>query len=653
MTQLICGILRLDGTPSDLALVGRMAASMIATGLRPETRLASRGPVAMAAIRLVPTGAGPEPIAPALIDGDDTLLVADISIYDHARTQLSIGEADHADVTFLRHLLVRRGAGALGNLHGDFAFAAWRDGCLTLGRDHFGARSVVYVERPGRYLAFASSPVALLRTELASSALDEELVASWMLQPSPPPGRTIYRDIRPVDAAHLVECRPGGAFGAATTRRYWRLDTSRRLPFDSDPSALAAETARLLTQAVERRLPPVGPGAGHLSGGLDSSPIAVLAARMLSRVGRSFYAYTYREPEHGPGLPGQGDAPIADLVAAAEPNITQVPVIGRGLFAAWLDGIEPETLLPLSSREPEEQVLRHASEHGARVILSGWGGDQIVSYQGRGAEFELLRAGRLIRLWRHLRAEAQGGDASLARLFLSTVVMQGLPQKLREAVRRLAGRETPFLTTMASFARMVAPHRRHSLLIEPWADEGDSHQIRRGTAEAWYIQTRLEAFARQGARHGIAYAFPLLDLDLVKYSMQIPGIFLRAGGRRRVLFREALAGILPDAVRYTPSKLSPFPGEKQRTAADRERLLVLLQQWGNNARIRDFLDLEFMTEVVRSATDPNAPADQEFVDLTPACQIAVLLTALEDYPFDRLPLTETPMHEMTMNEADE
>ncbi len=80
----------------------------------------------------------------------------------------------------------------------------------------------------------------------------------------------------------------------------------------------------------------------------------------------------------------------------------------------------------------------------------------------------------------------------------------------------------------------------------------------------------------------------------------------------------ALAGILPDVVRLSPVKLQPFPGEDRRNAAERERLLSLLRQWGNNVRIRDFLDLEFMAETIRSTADPAAledgPADEAPVD---------------------------------------
>jgi hypothetical protein len=133
--------------------------------------------------------------------------------------------------------------------------------------------------------------------------------------------------------------------------------------------------------------------------------------------------------------------------------------------------------------------------------------------------------------------------------------------------------------------------------------------------------------------------------------MQIPGIFLRSGGRRRLVLRKALAGILPDPVRYGPTKLLPFPGEDQRNAAERERLLALLRQWGNIARIGDFLDLQFMAEVICSLADPDAPADHEDVDLTPAFQIAVLLGALEDDPFDGASPTEMPQKVPPMNIA--
>ena len=619
MSQAICGILRLDGGAAEPAQAEMLARRLVAPGLAPRIASEAAGPVAMAAVRLARRGSDDPGDAPVLFARDGVLLAADLTVHDRAGVPDAPSEAEA-----LADLIDRCGPEALGDLHGDFALAFWRNGRLILARDHFGTRPLTFTYRSGDHLAFASSPAALLAAGLAGGALDDEIVTAWLLQPAPPPGRCIYREIVPVAAGHAAIWSQGDA--APRTRRYWRLDTGHRRPFASDDRALATEMRALLEQAVARRLPRSGPGAGHLSGGLDSSTLAVIAARQLAPQGRIFHGFVFREPKTGPGLPDQGDAPIADLVAAAEPRISPISVADCGLLAQYRQGIEPGTLLPLSPDAPEDQAVIRAAELGAGVIFTGWGGDQIASYPGRGAEVDLLRAGRLIRLWRHLQAEARATGIPMARLFRSTVIMQTLPQRLRERLRGLAAREVPFLATMAWRSRLIAPHRRAAALVETWPDEGDSHQIRRAAVEAWNPQARLEAFALTGLRHGIRFAHPLLDLDLVRFAMEVPGVFFRRDGQRRALFRQAIDGLLPDAVRLKPEKSAPFPGRDLRYAAEREALLVLFRDWGKNARIREFLDLEFMSEIVHHAARPDAPEDLAGYDLTPAIQVGLLLS---------------------------
>lgn len=628
MAQLICGILRLDQAPADKALLARMAELMIADRLPHVTRTAVDGPVAMAAIRLGLRGCDGELAPPALIAANGRILAADISIYDRARLGVADAVGNANEVELLNAVLSLHGADGVGQVHGDFTFADWRDNCLTLGRDHFGARSLAYTQKPGEFLAFASLPAALLRTGLAGIALDEGVATSWAVSPAPPPGRSLFKEVRTVPAAHLVSVRNG----VSNVRRYWRLDTRRRLPFDSDPGELAGEVRRLLKQAVERRLPSAGPGAGHLSGGLDSSSISVIASRALSRSGRSFFGYSFREPEEGPGLPGVGDAPAADLIAAAEPAITQVSLISPNLLTTYAEGVDPTTLVALSRNDPEEQVLQHAAKVGANVVFSGWGGDQVASYVGRGAEAELFLSARLGHLRRHLAAEAAATGVSLPRLALSTTILQALPQRLRDGLRRVVRRPTPVMLNNASQSRLIAKHRQKGFIQESEPDTGDSHENRRLYSETWYIQTRLESFARQGARHGVAYAYPLLDLDLVEFSMRVPGVFLRNNGRRRVLFRDATVGVLPDEIRLSPEKLRPFPGEEVRIAAESEKLLSILDRWRASARIRDYLDIDFMSRVVTAHCDPERHADVLDIDLTMAFQLASTLVALDDWP---------------------
>ena len=59
----------------------------------------------------------------------------------------------------------------------------------------------------------------------------------------------------------------------------------------------ACELRRLVDEAVKRRLPRNGETGAHLSGGLDSSAIAILAARRLREEGRTLHAYSFLDQQ--------------------------------------------------------------------------------------------------------------------------------------------------------------------------------------------------------------------------------------------------------------------------------------------------------------------------------------------------------------------
>ena len=178
----------------------------------------------------------------------------------------------------------------------------------------------------------------------------------------------------------------------------------------------------------------------QLSGGLDSSSIAVLAAREQRCQGQP-------PPLAFSWLPLPGDAPpkpehareyaLIDMVCAQEG--LQV-VHGAPCAADVLDVLRCDGALPgIHVHVNEEIVQRHAAARGVRVLLSGWGGDECVSFHGRGHWQHLLLSGR----WRRLAAEYRGQDSSAPR-FLARVVLPLLHPALVTALDRLRqGRRVP------------------------------------------------------------------------------------------------------------------------------------------------------------------------------------------------------------------
>ena len=277
---------------------------------------------------------------------------------------------------------------------------------------------------PGRRRA-SSAPAPWKPSWVApfvSDALDKATVATFLTRISPTtPTRTFFQAVRKLLPGHAlsVDC---GARGEVRLQRYWHPEQAPRARPASD-DAYAEEFLDLYAHAVSARLrgatDPVGV---HLSGGLDSSSIAVLAARALRRQGRpSPLAFSWL-PTRGAAHPSPTHASeyaLIDAVCERERMSGCHRSLGVDDMVAVLarDGTYPDVHL-----HPNEEVIqRSAAERDVRVLLSGWGGDEGISFNGRGYGAHLLLSGR----WRTLaaagRARGQNPVKSWAHVVLSLI----------------------------------------------------------------------------------------------------------------------------------------------------------------------------------------------------------------------------------------
>ena len=207
----------------------------------------------------------------------------------------------------------------------------------------------------------------------------------------------------------------------------------------------------------------------------------------------------------------------------------------------------------------EEIVQRHAAARGVRVLLSGWGGDECVSFHGRGHRQHLLLSGR----WRQLAAECRDQDEAAVR-FLLRVALPLLHPALPDALKRL---------------RQGLPVRRR-WLIDPtiarrakppaaWGREIGVRRTQLGLLQAGHLADRIECWAASGARRGIEYRYPLLDRRLLEFALGLPPEQFRRGRWGRWLFRHGCAPMLPAEVCWNRSKHDPARSEPLRdTIAD-------------------------------------------------------------------------------------
>ncbi|NNE99291.1 MAG: hypothetical protein HKN25_09765 [Pyrinomonadaceae bacterium] len=483
------------------------------------------------------------------------------------------------------------------HLIGDYSFAIWdiRGQTLFCANDHLATRPLYYSITRERFV-FASTIECVLSLPGVSDELDEDyVIAALADRDSYKKDRTYFKGIRRLNPGHTLTVSP------TTERldRYWIPEDSKDVRYASDEEY--AEAARdIYTRAVNDRLRTTLPVGVHLSGGLDSSSVAVLAARERRRKGLAPpVAYSWSPPP--------------DLTADISDEHQRIGAICRqeGLTAQYCP-TNAEDIISVFRKDPtrrpihvtelaEITVRKKAHADGVRLILSGWGGDDTLSFEGSGYYSYLLLRGRLIRLFRERRRHGSPLKfmlrEALLLMFRDRYDGQG---KVRARSLRPSGPETFLLPELLAKRTMrKIPCRQsspRSTMLWRWR----SH----------WITNRIESWAAHGAEKNILYAYPLLDRRLMEFCAGLPAEQFFREGSPRLIMRNAMKGILPDEVRLQKSKGEPVRvkqglGEAYRAFEKIGRQLANQTEMPSRARYFDMDGLLEQLKPERLAERPN------------------------------------------------
>ena len=448
--------------------------------------------------------------------------------------------AARSDPDLLLAAYRRWGEDAPKHLIGDWSLAAWHPDQrrLFLARDPLGYGSIHY-HLDGGTVAFAPTLPALLAIKPVSLQLDElylaQFLISWAAYHGPD---TIFTGVHRLPPAHALTVTREGAH----LRTYWRPERlpELRLPRREDYVAAFRD---VFDQAVRDRLPPEGGVAVTLSGGLDSSSVAVTAAEALRSQGRRLRAFTsvpVSDPSAYTGARFGDESPFARAVAAKAGNIDLETLTATGLspIQAVRAGIEVfgSPVHAAGNLFWLFDLVAQADASGARRLLTGQVGNASISWHGDPLsqplryQLDCFGVRRSVRL--HLR--------------------RSVPIRARGAVARYRfnHRDNAFGGSAISpaFARRLALIERRMDDPEHFAPTPLDERMailkpgRSLTGDVWAAQT---------ARYGIAVSDPTTDVRVLELTLAVPDrIFIDPRtGTNRWLIREAMRGRLPDEVR--------------------------------------------------------------------------------------------------------
>ncbi|HWM93384.1 MAG TPA: asparagine synthase-related protein [Thermoanaerobaculia bacterium] len=503
-------------------------------------------------------------------------LVADVrldnrrELIDRLAAEGTLTRDRPGDAELLLAAYRRWGMTCAEHLLGDFAFVLWdaRRRQIFAACDPMAIKPLYYGQI-GSVLCLASEAKQVLRHPGVSRRLDEIAVGDYLVDGASDPSRTLFRDVQRLAPGHRLVASGGGVRAG----RFWTLDPDIRTLYRRDED-YAAHFLELFRHAVNDRLRTQAGSVGVLmSGGLDSTSVAAMANQCLPKDGSLRLFATSFVFER---LQECDERPFIQAVAAGLGMETELVEAER--FPVFSD---PETCRP-SLEAPSiawdgclHEALRRARNRGARVLLTGHGGDDLMTGSPLVYADRLRRGdlGALVEIVRHAAAQRRGWRWILYHYLVQPFLSPAGDQ----AIRRLLGHapspklpgwiDTGFARRTDLAARLEAPRPRDAGEAARQALQDHFLQTPWDRAAIWYDQ--------HAAAYGIEVRHPFLDRRLMEFLWSIPPERVFKAGSLKPLLRQAMDGLLPDVVRLRIDKtrlggfLDLSLGEERREQIER------------------------------------------------------------------------------------
>jgi len=450
-----------------------------------------------------------------------------------------------SDTEVIVHLYEEAGKRCFEQLDGMYAIAIWDSTRqkLFLARDRFGEKPLYY--HVGSYgIAFASELKSLVlfpyfQKEIDWEALDQFLTLGYILAPHTP-----YRNVYKLLPGHYLVFDP--QTGAFEIHEYWAL------PDPVETTSRQSETEYLevfldiFSKSVQSRLVSDVPVGAFLSGGVDSSLVVAMMARLRKEPVQTFSIGFRFSRSHN-------ENPVAEEVART------LGVEHHTLWADFQDVLEIVEKLPWLWDEPLGDpaligvylISRFAKENGVTVMLSGDGGDELFlgypiytwvewlnllyhfpAVVRKGLSFGISSASWMLH---NSRLEKAARTLNQPDLIQAAYYLTGYGawsigeagQLIRNGVSHVQNERFVSAFNTATFRSRPLYREARALLVTYLPDNNLARMDRASMANA--VETRA----------------PFLNPHIAEFSMKLPlGMKIR-GPVLKYLLRKALAGFVP------------------------------------------------------------------------------------------------------------
>jgi asparagine synthase (glutamine-hydrolysing) len=451
-----------------------------------------------------------------------------------------------SDTEVLLALYRLMGTDALHHLRGMFALALWdpRSATLLLARDRIGKKPLYYTTQSG-ILYFASSFAAIATILRSPHDVDLPQLDAFLTLGYIPAPATIHPAVKKLPAGTFATVDRDGLHLSS----FW--DPAREIvPYEGTWDQAVERLDELVTTAVAIRLRADVPLGVLLSGGVDSSLVAAVAARRSSHPVQTFSIGFDDVHSHELSYAGAVAQHIGSdhrAFRVASDAVDLIPQLVRHFGEPFGD----------PSAAPAWLVAQEARRH-VTVAVGGDGGDEgFAGYDWYETAARLTRVTRRVptalrQAFSGFRSPLLPAFGSLGRLSRAAALLTLDESHRYLALRSLLDSRVArclYSPQLQEVHRLADTERTAVLDTLFRATPGSSlRRMRTLDIKTYLAECLMPKLDVTTMAHGLEARAPLLDHELLQFALSLPDAWILANGSRKKLLRTVL-------YRYVPSHL--------------------------------------------------------------------------------------------------
>ena len=468
------------------------------------------------------------------------------------------------------------GKACADKLLGDFAFVIWDEAKQELfcARDFIGVRPFYYYVDDEKFI-FGSDLKALSQHPDIPLDIRDESIANYIVNRQLVDKKyTFFKSINKLeDGCYMYISQT-----SYKTTRYWHPNKVKKRKQPNE-QAYIDELRNLLEDAVKVRLRTEYGVASHLSGGLDSSPLAVITSRELKKQNPNYRLPVFTwisAPSDKDDISHHEWDYILTIAKQEDMKLYWNTLSSKEL----LETFKEKNISTDGDTFPIFEIsnLKKIAKLNTRLLISGWGGDEFLTNHSYAYFSEMFLKGKWNLIYNQLKNKPL---KNILKVLYFRILVPNMPTRLYCFLPKIKCNSLD----LSLYQLYLIPYikKEYKKKTHIFARH-TTNTVKKDIIRAWangHIQSRLTSWNQLALEHHTQYVYPLLDKRLVEFSLSIPTQYLFKKYYDRYLYRQSIQDIIPHKVLWGKHKSETIRGEKNKILFEIFKKEVLKEKYIN------------------------------------------------------------------------